>query len=80
MVDVYDPMRLLLIPMVTALVAAVCLVIAFIAAGVGLISDLFILLAVVALLFTAWTALRHVLGGRERNIERRDSGSAQPGP
>ena len=72
-------MRLFLVPMIAALAAAVCLVIAFIAAGVGLISDLFILLAVVALLFTAGSALRHVLG-RERNIGRRNPGSIQPDP
>ena len=72
-------MRLCVISLVAALAAAVCLVIAFIAAGAGLISDLFILLAVVALLFTAWTALRQIRG-RERNIGRRNSGSIQPGP
>ncbi|MGO4410610.1 MULTISPECIES: hypothetical protein [unclassified Brevundimonas] len=70
-------MRLSLIPLVAALAAAVCLVIAFMAAGLDLLSDLFMLLAVAALVFIAWTALRRA---RDRNIGRRQAGSIQPGP
>ncbi|MGH7027863.1 hypothetical protein [Brevundimonas sp.] len=60
--DVYDPMRLSVIHIVASLAAAVCVVIAFIAAGAGLISGLFMLMAFGALGFIAWTALRHALG------------------
>jgi len=55
-------MRLSVIQVVAALAAAVCTVIAFIAAGLGLISGLFMLLAMLALIFIAWTALRRALG------------------
>lgn len=54
-------MRLSLITLVAALLAAVCLVIAFIAAGIGVISDLFVLAAGAALGLIAWTALRRLL-------------------
>ncbi|MFE9082680.1 hypothetical protein ACQKKG_11100 [Brevundimonas sp. NPDC003935] len=58
-------MRLCVISLVAALVAAVCLVIAFIAAGVGMISVLFVLVAGAALGLIVWTALRRWLS-RER--------------
>lgn len=58
-------MRLCVISLVAALAAAVCLVIAFIAAGVGVISDLFVLVAGAALGLLVWTVLRRWLG-RER--------------
>lgn len=55
-------MRLSVIQVIAALAAAVCVVIAFIAAGAGLVSGLFMLLAMLALGFIAWTALRRALG------------------
>ncbi|HUH09383.1 MAG TPA: hypothetical protein VLZ51_02545 [Brevundimonas sp.] len=58
-------MRLCVISLVAALAASVCLVIAFIAAGVGVISDLFVLVAGAALGLIVWIALRRWLG-RER--------------
>ncbi|MFK0298258.1 hypothetical protein ACIQTU_03470 [Brevundimonas sp. NPDC090276] len=58
-------MRLCVISLVAALAASVCLVIAFIAAGVGVISDLFVLVAGGALGLIAWTTLRR-WRGRER--------------
>jgi hypothetical protein len=74
-------MRLSVIQVVAALGAAVCVVIAFIAAGVGLISSAFMLLAVAALAFIAWTAIRRALGhGREQTPVARSSGSVQPKP
>ncbi|MND66009.1 hypothetical protein [uncultured Brevundimonas sp.] len=54
-------MRLSIIQVIAALAAAVCVVIAFIAAGVGLISTVFMLLAVAALGFIAWTAIRRAV-------------------
>lgn len=74
-------MRLSVIQVVAALGAAVCIVIAFIAAGIGLISGFFMLLAVAALSFIAWTAIRRAMGyNRARNAVSRGSGSIQPGP
>jgi hypothetical protein len=58
---VYEPMPLSVIQVVAALGAAVCIVIAFIAAGVSLISGFFMLLAVAALGFIAWTAIRRAM-------------------
>ncbi|MGH7018648.1 MAG: hypothetical protein ACREEY_02140 [Brevundimonas sp.] len=55
-------MRLSVIQVIAALSAAVCVIIAFIAAGVGLISTVFMLLAVAALGFIAWTAIRRAMG------------------
>lgn len=55
-------MRLSVIQVIAALSAAVCVVIAFIAAGIGLISTVFMLLAVGALGFIAWTAIRRAMG------------------
>lgn len=55
-------MRLSVLQVIAALAAAVCVVIAFIAAGAGLISGFFMLLAVAALGFIAWTALRRAMG------------------
>ncbi|MFC5372286.1 hypothetical protein ACFPIF_06985 [Brevundimonas faecalis] len=55
-------MRLSSVQLIAALAAAVCLIIAFIAAGVGMISGFFMLLAVAALVFIAWTALRRAFG------------------
>ena len=51
-------MRLSVIQVIAALFAAVCLVIAFIDAGVAVVSGVFMLLAVAAQGFIAWTALR----------------------
>ncbi|HEY1072530.1 hypothetical protein [Brevundimonas sp.] len=74
-------MRLSVIQLVAALAAAVCIVIAFIAAGIGLISGLFMLMAMAALGFIAWTALRRALGyDRERAPAARDPGSVRPEP
>ena len=55
-------MRLSIIQVIAALVAAVCVVIAFIATGIGLIFTVFMLLAVAALGFIAWTAIRRAVG------------------
>ncbi|MFZ4166873.1 hypothetical protein [Brevundimonas sp. NPDC058933] len=49
------------IQVIAALAAAVCIAIAFIAAGVGIISSVFMLLAVAALGFIAWTAIRRAM-------------------
>ncbi len=57
-----DPMRMSVIQVIAALGAAVCIAIAFIAAGVGVISSIFMLLAVAALGFIAWTAIRRAMG------------------
>lgn len=74
-------MRLSVIQVVAALAAAVCIVIAFIAAGLGLISGLFMLLAMLALIFIAWTALRRALGqDREQASAVRDPGSPRAKP
>lgn len=54
-------MRLSVIQVIAALAAAVCVVIAFIAAGIGVISAIFMLLAVAALGFIAWTAVRRAM-------------------
>ena len=55
-------MPLSVVQVVAALAAAVCIVIAFIATGAGLISGFFMLLAMAALGFIAWTALRRAMG------------------
>jgi hypothetical protein len=55
-------MRLSVIQVIAALSAAVCVIIAFIAAGVGLISTIFMLLAIAALGLIAWTAIRRAMG------------------
>jgi hypothetical protein len=60
--NVNDPMRLSIIQIIAALAAAVCVVIAFIATGIGLIFTVFMLLAVAALGFIAWTAIRRAVG------------------
>ena len=74
-------MRLSVIQVVAALGAAVCIVIAFIAAGVGLISGVFMLLAVAALGFIAWTAIRSALShGRDGAAVARSSGAGRPKP
>ena len=74
-------MRLSVIQVVAALAAAVCIVIAFIAAGLGLISGLFMLLAMLALIFIAWTALRRALGqDREHASAVRDPWSPRAKP
>ena len=74
-------MRLSVIQVVAALAAAVCIVIAFIAAGLGLISGLFMLLAMLALIFIAWTALRRALGqDRKQASAGRDPGSPRAKP
>lgn len=72
-------MRLSVLQVIAALFAAVCLVIAFIAAGVAVVSGVFMLLAVAALGFIAWTALRRAMD-RDRHVARRNVGSTQPGP
>lgn len=55
-------MRLSVIQVIAGLSAAVSIVIAFIAAGIGMISTVFMLLAVAALGFIAWTAIRRAMG------------------
>lgn len=55
-------MRLSVIQITAGLFAAVCAVIAFIAAGVAVVSGVFMLLAVGALGFIAWTAFRRAYG------------------
>ncbi|GAA0764863.1 MAG: hypothetical protein LKF80_09615 [Brevundimonas sp.] len=59
-------MRLSVLQVIAALFAAVCLVIAFIAAGVAVVSGVFMLLAVAALGFIAWTALRRAFSRDRR--------------
>lgn len=74
-------MRPSVVQVVAALAAAVCVVVAFIAAGDGLVSSLFSLLAMGALIFIAWTALRRALApDRQRAPVIRDAGSARPEP
>jgi hypothetical protein len=68
-------MRLSVLQVIAALFAAVCLIIAFIAAGVAVVSGAFMLLAVGALGFIAWTALRRAFG---RDRERPPSPPAPP--
>lgn len=78
-------MRLYTTQIIAALLAAVCLVIAFIAAGAALVSGFFMLLAVGALGWIAWSAMRRVLS---RNREKAaisapaasDDGAVQPRP
>ena len=55
-------MRLSVIQVIAALAAAICVIIAFIAAGAGLVSGFFMLLAMAALGFIAWTAIRRAMG------------------
>jgi len=55
-------MRLSVIQVIAALAAAICVIIAFIAAGAGLISGFFMLLAMAALGFIAWNAIRRAMG------------------
>ncbi|ANF55058.1 hypothetical protein NI454_02900 [Brevundimonas diminuta] len=55
-------MRLSVIQVIAALFSAVCFVIAFIATGVAVVSGAFMLLALAALGFIAWTALRRAFG------------------
>ncbi|HEY4585831.1 MAG TPA: hypothetical protein VIG84_05530 [Brevundimonas sp.] len=55
-------MRLSVVQVIAALFSAVCFVIAFLAAGVAVISGAFMLMALAALGFIAWTALRRAFG------------------
>jgi len=55
-------MRLSVVQVIAALFSAVCFVIAFIAAGVAVVSGAFMLMALAALGFIAWTALRRAFG------------------
>ncbi|MGX1691655.1 hypothetical protein [Brevundimonas naejangsanensis] len=55
-------MRLSVIQVIAALFSAVCFVIAFIAGGVAVVSGAFMLMALAALGFIAWTALRRAFG------------------
>ncbi|MGU3455737.1 hypothetical protein ACLBV5_05430 [Brevundimonas sp. M1A4_2e] len=55
-------MRLSVIQVIAALFSAVCFIIAFIATGVAVVSGAFMLLALAALGFIAWTALRRAFG------------------
>ena len=55
-------MRLSVLQVIAALFAAVFFVIAFLAAGVAVVSGVFMLLALAALGFIAWTALRRAFG------------------
>lgn len=69
-------MRLSVIQVIAALFAAVCFVIAFIAAGIAVVSGAFMLLALAALGFIAWSALRRAFG-RDR-LRRPSSPPAPP--
>ncbi|WP_278070390.1 hypothetical protein [Brevundimonas sanguinis] len=55
-------MRLSVIQVIAALFSAVCFIIAFVATGVAVVSGAFMLLALAALGFIAWTALRRAFG------------------
>ena len=72
-------MRLSVLQVVAALAAAVCVVIAFIAAGLDAISDLFLLLAILALGFIAWSAVRRALASdRQRASTTRTPARPEP--
>lgn len=70
-------MRLSVVQVIAALFAAVCFVIAFIAAGAAVISGLFMLMALVCLGFIAFSALRRAFG---RDRLRRNQPSSAPPP
>lgn len=55
-------MRLSVLQLIAAVLAAVCLVIAFIATGTAVVSGVFMLLALAALGFIAWSALKSAFG------------------
>ncbi|AYG95030.1 hypothetical protein D8I30_07430 [Brevundimonas naejangsanensis] len=55
-------MRLSVLQLIAAVFAAVCLVIAFVAAGTAVVSGVFMLLALAALGFIAWSALKRAFG------------------
>lgn len=78
-------MRLYTTQIIAALLAAVCIVIAFIAAGAALVSGFFMLLAVAALGWIAWSAMRRVLArNRSKSVVRAsasgDEGAMRPRP
>ena len=70
-------MRLSVIQVIAALFSAVCFIIAFIAAGVAVVSGVFMLLALAALGFIAWTALRRAFA-RKRLQQHPPSASSPP--
>lgn len=63
---VNSSMRLSVVQVIAALFSAVCFVIAFIAAGVAVVSGAFMLLALAALGFIAFSALRRAFGTQRR--------------
>ncbi|MBD7941728.1 hypothetical protein [Brevundimonas guildfordensis] len=70
-------MRLSVVQVIAALFSAVCFVIAFIAAGVAVVSGAFMLLALAALGFIAFSALRRAFG-RDRLTQRRPPAPPRP--
>ena len=72
-------MRLSILQVIAALFAVVCLVIAFIATGVAVVSGVFMLLAVAALGFIAWSAVRRALASdRQRASTTRTPARPEP--
>jgi threonine/homoserine/homoserine lactone efflux protein len=61
-------MRLKTIQVIAALVAAVCFILAFLAAGIVVLSTLFMAVGLAAIAWLAWSLLRRVrdLRGRAR--------------
>lgn len=70
-------MRLSVLQLIAAVLAAVCLVIAFVAAGTAVVSGVFMLLSLAALGFIAWSALKRAFG---RDRLRPPSPPAPPSP
>jgi hypothetical protein len=60
-------MRLPVMQLIAAVLAAACLLIAFFAARSAVVSGVFMVLALAALGFIAWTALRRAFGRRRAN-------------
>ena len=64
-------MRLKTVQVIAALVAAVAFVLAFMAAGVFLVSSLFMAVGLAAVAWLAWSLIRQVRGrGRDRTASR----------
>ena len=59
-------MRLKTVQIVAALIAAIAFVLAFIAAGILLVSGLFMALGLAAVAWLAWSLIRQVPGIRDR--------------
>lgn len=60
-------MRLPVIQLIAAVLAAACLLIAFFAVASAVVSGMFMAVALAALVFIAWTALRRAYGRRGLN-------------